>query len=270
MFESIYRLVFLAVAFVWAARPLAAQTPASFVDPLIGTAPNPYSHDGYAFDTGNVFPGAVCPRGMVAWSPDTSHNGQIAGGYWYPDDKIEGFSLTHFSGRGVPCLKSIAFMPLVQAADASPGTAWQHYAAMFAHQNEVASPGYYRVEFDNGLETELTATPRTGMARFKFPEQSISTLLIRANGSVAIQGNEVSGHADAQVPGAGPYKLYFHAQFAQPFKSVRYLGRRVRLATRQPLRESSQEHDPHVRYVNGSGGVGARGDFLHEFGKCRR
>lgn len=217
----ISRIVFLAVALAWDAHPLAAQTPASFVDPLIGTAPNPYTRAGYSFDTGNVFPGAVCPRGMVAWSPDTTHNSQIAGGYWYPDDKIEGFSLTHFSGRGVPCLKNIAFMPLVQSAETSPGRAWKQYAAVFSHQNETASPGYYRVRFDNGLETELTVTPRTGLARFKFPPSSVSTLLIRADGAVTILGNEVFGHADAKVPGGGQYKIYFNAQFPQPFKSVR-------------------------------------------------
>src|SRR5450755_2172713 len=75
-----------------------------WVNPLIGTDPNPFTRDGHYWDTGNVFPGAVCPRGMLAWSPDTSHQAVIAGGYWFPDRAIEGFSLTHFSGRGVPCL----------------------------------------------------------------------------------------------------------------------------------------------------------------------
>mgnify|MGYP001546015757 FL=1 len=99
-----------------------------FVNPFIGTDPNPITKISYDMDTGNVYPGAVCPRGLLAWSPDTTHNKQIAGGYWYPDSKIEDFSLTHFSGRGVPCLKDIAFEPLVQPVGPSPGTtcvAWR-------------------------------------------------------------------------------------------------------------------------------------------------
>src|SRR5271167_3508003 len=78
------------------AAPELALT--QFVNPFIGTGPNPLTKLGYAWDTGNVFPGAVSPRGMLAWSPDTTHAEKVAGGYWYPDLMIEGFSLTHFSG----------------------------------------------------------------------------------------------------------------------------------------------------------------------------
>ena len=74
----------LAGRLLWAADPLAAQisNPAACVNPLIGTDPNPTVKVGPAFDTGNTFPGAVCPRGIVAWSPDTTHKDRIAGGYW--------------------------------------------------------------------------------------------------------------------------------------------------------------------------------------------
>lgn len=198
----------------------AEQGPAAFVDPFIGTDPNPYTKIGYTFDTGNVFPGAVCPRGMVAWSPDTTHKDKVAGGYWYPDKSIEDFSLTHFSGRGVPCLKDIGFVPLVQPATVSPGTAPSQpksmpvpaegpYALSFSHDNETASPGYYRVKLDNGILAELTATPRTGLANFTFPAQARATLLIRASGGIAVKGNEVSGHSR---------KVFFFAQFSAPIQ----------------------------------------------------
>ena len=220
MLKHLCPIILTTIAPFWINCPVSAQDkpPTSFVDPFIGTAPNSYVKTDYSMDTGNVYPGAVCPRGMVAWSPDTTHNQQIAGGYWYPDDKIEDFSLTHFSGRGVPCLKDIAFMPLVRNVGASPGTAWAQYAASFSHQNESAAPGYYQVKFDNGVETELTATPRTGMARFHFPAQSMATLLIRANGSVTVNGNNVSGRADWEH---NRPKVYFFAQFDQPIKSAK-------------------------------------------------
>jgi predicted alpha-1,2-mannosidase len=210
-----------------AAVPMRAagtgSEPASFVDPFIGTSPNPYTKIGYTFDTGNVFPGAVCPRGMVAWSPDTTHKDKVAGGYWYPDKYIEDFSLTHFSGRGVPCLKDIGFVPLVQPVTVSPGTASTlpgksipvppegPYSLGFSHSNETASPGYYRVKLDNGIVTELTATPRTGLANFTFPAEAQATLLIRASGGIAVNGNEVSGHSR---------KVFFFAQFSAPIKSA--------------------------------------------------
>ncbi len=218
-----HRTFLLAADLAWTAGSLAAQAPepASCVNPLIGTGPNPIVKIGYAFDTGNVFPGAVCPRGIVAWSPDTTHKNNIAGGYWYPDDKIEDFSLTHFSGRGVPCLKDVAFAPLVKPVGASPGTAWETYASTFSHANESAHAGDYRVKFDNGLLTELTATPRTGMARFTFPAGASATLLLRANGAVSVNGSEASGHADSHVGKGGAYKVYFFARFSRPVTSVR-------------------------------------------------
>jgi predicted alpha-1,2-mannosidase len=202
----------------------AAQEPslAQFVNPLIGTDPNPFSRVDYAFDTGNVFPGAVCPRGMLAWSPDTTHKDVIAGGYWYPDSVIEEFSLTHFSGRGVPCLKDIPFMSVIGPVNISPGNIWSRCAASFSHTNETAHAGYYEVKFDNGIETELTATPRTGMARFTFPAQSHATLLIRADSSISISNNEVSGfHATQVAHTKHDYTLYFVAQFDRPFQTAK-------------------------------------------------
>ena len=202
----------------------AAQGPslAQLVNPFIGTDPNPFSKVDYAFDTGNVFPGAVCPRGMLAWSPDTTHKDVIAGGYWYPDNKIEEFSLTHFSGRGVPCLKDIPFMPVLGPITFSPGTNWNGFAASFSHTNETASAGYYKVKFDNGITTALTATPRTGMARFTFPAQSTATLLIRADSSISIGSNEVSDfHATQVAHTKHNYTLYFVAQFDRPFQTAK-------------------------------------------------
>ncbi len=196
---------------------------AQYVNPLIGTDPNPIKREGWGWDTGNVFPGAVCPRGMLAWSPDTTHKTKIAGGYWYPDNVIEDFSLTHFSGRGVVCLMDVPFMPTVQEIAGSPGTNWQQFAATFSHTNESAAAGYYRVTLDNGIEAELTATPRSGMARFTFPQnKSPAVLLIRANGSISVHGNEVSGYYDDKIGGGErPFTLYFTVDFDQPFQSVK-------------------------------------------------
>ncbi|MCU0788965.1 MAG: GH92 family glycosyl hydrolase, partial [Verrucomicrobia bacterium] len=193
-----------------------------FVDPFIGTEPSPSAQFGLAFDTGNVFPGAVSPRGMLAWSPDTTHANRIAGGYWYPDRMIEGFSLTHFSGRGVTCLKDIPFMPTLLPVEVSPGIDFKRFASEFSHANESASPGYYRVRLDNGIETELTAMPRAGLAQFSFPSNGSASLLIRAGSSVSINGNEVSGFRNTAIGGGKrPYTIYFSARCEQPFQSVR-------------------------------------------------
>jgi len=109
---------------------------------------------------------------MLAWSPDTTHANRISSGYWYPAQSIEGFSLTHFSGRGVVCLKDIPFMPTIRSVTASPGTNFSQFALAFSHRNEQASPGYYCVRADNGIEAELTVSTRAGIAQFRFPAKS--------------------------------------------------------------------------------------------------
>ncbi len=207
------------------------------------------------------------PRGMLAWSPDTTHADKIAGGYWYPDQAIEGFSLTHFSGRGVPCLKDIPFMPTLKPVTGSPGSDWAQFAATFSHTNERASAGYYRVRLDDGIETELTATPRTGLARFSFPPDSAATLLVRADGSVAINGNEVSGFHSNVISGKKrSFKLYFAAVFDRPFQNSQHVA-----GTDPRKRDNCQRHKLRsgsaIRCVNESGGAGARGHFLCERGE---
>src|SRR3981081_4655118 len=57
---------------------------AAYVDPFIGTGAAPTSNYGQEFDSGDVFPGAAYPTGMLAWSPDTLEH-KLPGGYAYQD-----------------------------------------------------------------------------------------------------------------------------------------------------------------------------------------
>ena len=135
-----------------------------FVNPLIGTAPANSWLD-FTMASGDVFPGAGYPLGMLALSPDTPSN--IPGGYDYRDTKIKGFSLTHFSGRGVDCYQDVPFIPWVGALGRSPGTNRADYASSFSHANESASAGYYKVHLDGiNVDVELTTLARAGIERF--------------------------------------------------------------------------------------------------------
>ena len=63
----------------------------NYVNPFIGT-------DG----TGNTYPGAMTPFGMVQLSPDIGIPGwDRISGYFYPDSIITGFSHTHLRVRGL-------------------------------------------------------------------------------------------------------------------------------------------------------------------------
>jgi predicted alpha-1,2-mannosidase len=111
-------------------------------------------------------------------------------------------------------------MPVVGQITSSPGVKWGQLSAAFSHTNESAAPGYFRVKFDNGIETELTATSRSGMARFNFPASSAGAVLIRADSSIAVRSNEAIGFHVGRIGRNRPYTVYFVARFDQPVQSV--------------------------------------------------
>ncbi len=187
-----------------------------YVNPFIGTQ--------YG---GNTFPGATYPFGMVQWSPDNSGS---PGGYDYGSSTITGFSLTHISGAGCSIFGDLPFIPFAGAVTQSPVASPGAYAMSYSHTNETASPGYYAVKLNSGVQVQLSATARTGYGRFSFPANQPASILINAGGSangdsgsgVAVEGRHLvlgsatSGH----FCGAGnTYTVYFAAQFAQPFVS---------------------------------------------------
>ena len=189
-----------------------------YVNPFIGTD-----------FTGNTYPGAQAPFGMVQLSPDNGLPGwDRISGYFYPDSTIAGFSHTHLSGTGAGDLYDISFMPVTlpyKEADAPLGI-----HSLFSHDEETASAGYYQVRLkDYDINVELTATERCGIQRYTFPEADAAIFLnlrkamnwdftndtrIEVVDSVTIQGYRFSdGWARAQ-------HIYFRTRFSKPFASV--------------------------------------------------
>jgi predicted alpha-1,2-mannosidase len=216
----------------WAAQATSIADPAAHVDPFIGTGPAPGTGYGLEFDGGDVFPGAAYPTGMLAWSPDTVEH-RIPGGYDYPDHTIGGFSLTHFSGRGCTVYQDVPIMPIVGELAVSPRSRPTLMPATFSHANESAAPGYYAVTLDDGINAQLTVTPRTGIGAITFPGGSSAgtgTVVINAGGSVNDTFDSqvvidparqlVTGYTVSQVGcGTDRYTLYFAIAFDRPFTS---------------------------------------------------
>ncbi|MEU3242274.1 GH92 family glycosyl hydrolase [Streptomyces sp. NPDC006875] len=191
--------------------------PARYVNPFVGTAPGgaDFGHGGGA---GNTFPGATAPLGGVQWSPDTVTYQH--GGYAYGDNRIRGFSLTHISGAGCKDYGNVPFMPSLDGDTTGRAT--------FSHSHEQASPGDYRVTFDNGIRTELAVTQRSGVARFTYPATAGRPAALRvdagkafnaATGSVDIGTDTLSGFTDSGgfCKSRNRYRLHFHATFDHPF-----------------------------------------------------
>ncbi|MEV5654738.1 GH92 family glycosyl hydrolase [Streptomyces sp. NPDC052291] len=180
------------------------------VNPFIGTQ-----------NEGNTYPGASVPFGMVQLSPDTGHNT----GYDYGENHIRGFSSVHLSGVGCGLGGDLPTLPTT--GDVTE-TDYAKYAAEFSHDDEKASPGYYKVGLRTGIEAELTATQRTGVQRYTFPATDKANVLLNAGQSlhrtlssqVEILDNRTVRTA---ITGSGfcqdtkPYTVYTVTRFDRPF-----------------------------------------------------
>ena len=153
-------LLFMAVAAgnLFAAVNLT-QSLTSYVDPRIGSG-----------DHGHVFVGANVPFGMVNAGPTQIESGwDWCSGYHESGTKIVGFAQTHLSGTGCSDLGDIAIMPAIKEL----GLSRKGLATTFSHEQEEVRPGYYSIVLpESGIRTEITASQRTAMYRFTFPEGS--------------------------------------------------------------------------------------------------
>ena len=195
------------------------------VDPMIGTGPD-----------GHTYPGATMPFGMVQLSPDTwigdfHHSYAHAAGYRYEDHTIQGFSHTHFSGAGHSDLGDVLVMPVAGAVPLEPGdpaVPGSGYRSRFSHDTEHAEPGYYAVTLsDSGVRVELTATPRVGVHRYRFPAGRPAHLLIDLRQSIynypgKVLWSRMTLHPDGTLTGfretrgwAPARQLYFAMRFSR-------------------------------------------------------
>jgi predicted alpha-1,2-mannosidase len=197
--------------------PAAVASPASLVDPMVGTGSG-----GATVGQVDTFPGADMPFGMIQWSPDTPSRPD-GGGYSYDDSSITGFSLAHLSGPGCAIAGDFPILPMTGALPADPDSA----SASFSHSSESAHPGSYAVTA-GGVHTQLAVTDRTGVARFTYPSTSQAQLLVKvadsANGSssatfAAVGDHEITGEVSSGHFCGQPdtYTVYFAARFNRPF-----------------------------------------------------
>jgi predicted alpha-1,2-mannosidase len=207
------------------------STLTDFVDPFIGTAYH-----------GHTFPGAIVPFSMVQLSPDTRTLGWDAcAGYHYSDSSILGFSHTHLSGTGIGDYGDILFIPFTGDVPLDAGEADQidsGYRSRFNKQTETARPGYYKVALtDYGIDVEHTATCRTGMHRYTYPEAKNAGILIDLTHTIHGHQNplhEIRVLNDREIQGlkvtsgwAKNHYVYFTAKFSKPFKAELFLSNQL-------------------------------------------
>jgi predicted alpha-1,2-mannosidase len=229
------------------------------------------SNDAY----GNTYPGGSVPFGMVQPSPTTykanDGNGE-KGGYEYTASLIRGFGMTRYSGTGCTGRYGGYEFPTVPYSGAltggvlpaSPATNVKDYFLPFSHANEQSEPGYYGVTLDNGVETELTATDRTGVNRYDFPASGDSSLILDVSGANnRTFGSEVTiDPATRTVSGwmygtdvcdvGNYYRAYFSTTYDQDFASYGTWTDGVMTAGSTHAIKSTDDTSVDYRHKNGA------------------
>lgn len=182
----------------------------SYVNPFIGTEG---SVPGTAYNGGNTFPGAVVPFGTVKIGPDTtSFNtsiGQNAG--YTPDGNVTAFSLTHVSGTGGgPVYGVVSQMPLATLEGVNVLDNLTYMQPRMANDSDIASVGYYKSTFFNGIVTELSATHHAGFLQYTFPSNAERHILVDVSHYLPSVGggNQAQFYSNGNIDVVGNGSMY--------------------------------------------------------------
>lgn len=196
----------------------------SFVDTSIGTGGH-----------GHVFVGANVPFGYVQLGPTSIPNSwDWCSGYHISDSTVIGFPHTHLSGTGIGDLHDVTVMPVTGKVTYARGTEDDLQSGLWSYSDrsrQVSRPGYYATHLSRyDVDVELTATKRVGFHKYTFnkPEDAAIVFdLENGGGWDSATEASVSRVNDSVIEGyryskgwANNQKVYFVAEFSQPFTSV--------------------------------------------------
>lgn len=166
-------------------------------------------HERY-LEAGYTFPGAMYPFGMVQFTPT----------FFNPE---KGFVVNQMSGAGCEHMGNFPTLPLAGPLHTSPND-MMHLNPQYRVKQAMA--GFYHVKLgSNGVDCQLSVTPRTGMALYTYPAgEGKATIVIGSgvnatklkNASIKITApNRCEGVADGGsfCGYISDFKVYFVAEF---------------------------------------------------------
>ncbi|MBX2826931.1 MAG: GH92 family glycosyl hydrolase [Flavobacteriaceae bacterium] len=220
-----------------------SQPLTNYVNPFIGTGGH-----------GHTYPGATLPFGMMQLSPDTRLDGwDGCSGYHYSDSYIYGFSHTHLSGTGVSDYGDVLLMPTHELNFNNGANGEKGYRASFKHEEEFASPGFYKVHLDStNIHVELTVTERAGMHRYEYPSSENQWIMLDLEHRDKLLDFNISKVSDTEIKGyrhsdawAKDQRIYFHLKFSHPIKVENFFYRRPdRRSRKAGIEVINPDNDP--------------------------
>ena len=162
---------------------------------------------GTSGDHGQMSPSATTPFNMMNLGPQTNPHQHT--GYDYYANQYDGF--THTRMEGVGCTGSGGNILIKPILNGNQNTS-------LIKKEQDGEPGYYHVNFENGIDVKLTAAQNLGIHNYTFPTTQgglyIDLAFALSNRFVSethiIRDNLISGFVDTKTTcHAGTYRIYF-------------------------------------------------------------
>lgn len=180
------------------------------------------------FSRGNNFPATAVPHGFNFWTPVTDA-GTLGWLYRWSEGndadnrpRLQALALSHQPSPWMGDRQTFQVMPSSNAG--VPEADRQRRALSFSHENELARPSLYQVNFDNGIRAEITPTERAAVFRFRYPQQGDANLLfdnVDARGGLTLDARTqtLSGFTDTRSGlSNGATRMFVYARFDRPWK----------------------------------------------------
>ncbi|MDD2674407.1 MAG: glycoside hydrolase family 92 protein [Flavobacterium sp.] len=167
---------------------------------------------GTSGDHGQMSPSASSPFNMMSIGPQTYPH--IHSGYEYLAKKFLGF--THSRIEGVGCMGSGGNLLIKPILDSDAET-------LLLKKQESASPGVYKVAFENGIQAQMSVKHNFGIHQYKFPRKGAGLHIDLSHAFVnrfvaeahEIGTKSISGWIDTQTTcDKGVYRIYYVLEFS--------------------------------------------------------
>ncbi|QIH35422.1 GH92 family glycosyl hydrolase [Sphingobacterium sp. DR205] len=127
----------------------------------------------WSLSYGNTYPTVGLPFAVHFFSAQTGKNGD-GWKYQYKANSIRGFQQVHQCSPWMGDYMVFSLMPGLGKLEVNE----ERRALSFKHENEIAKPHYYAVNFDNGIKVELSPVERGAHMRFSFPKKEKAFLVL--------------------------------------------------------------------------------------------
>ncbi|SMQ54854.1 unnamed protein product [Zymoseptoria tritici ST99CH_3D7] len=168
-----------------------------YIDPLIGTGPG-----------GHVFAGATLPFGMAKPVADVRSDEKMAG-FASDDSAVWGFSALHDSGTGGSA--SMGNFPIFvypSCPNLSECRLQKTFRGSHYKKESVqATPGYFSIELENGVKSEMAASMKVALFKFSFANGTDTTDM-----TILQEGSDLPGSQGTRALYIDPVKQRFTAE----------------------------------------------------------